>query len=69
MKRRNFLLSTSVAGLTATYNNISFSINYNNDPKFTANDNSVIYLYLSGGPTHIETFGTCQHQPFTAVAR
>jgi hypothetical protein len=56
MKRRNFLISTSIAGLTATYNNISFSINYNNDPKFLENENSVIYLYLSGGPTHIETF-------------
>lgn len=56
MKRRNFLISTGIAGLTATYNNVSFSINYNNDPKFLENDNSVIYLYLSGGPTHIETF-------------
>lgn len=56
MKRREFLISASLTGLTATTNNISFAINYNNDPKFTANDNSIIYLYLSGGPSHIETF-------------
>lgn len=56
MKRRQFLISTGIAGITATSNNLSFSINYNNDPKFTSNENSVIYLYLSGGPTHIETF-------------
>jgi hypothetical protein len=56
MNRRKFLLTSSIAGLTATHNNISFGINYDNHPSIKANENSVIYLFLNGGPTHIETF-------------
>ncbi|NBP58998.1 DUF1501 domain-containing protein, partial [bacterium] len=56
MNRRHFLLTTGLGGLSIINNNISFGINYDNNPRFNANENSVIYLFLSGGPTHIETF-------------
>ena len=56
MNRRKFLLTTGISGLTASHNNISFGINYENNPNFKPSENSVIYLFLNGGPTHIETF-------------
>ena len=56
MNRRHFLLTAGIAGLTASHNNISFGVNYDNNPNFKPNENSVIYLFLNGGPTHIETF-------------
>jgi hypothetical protein len=56
INRRKFLLGTGLTGLTAYSNNISFGINYNNNPSCNFNDNAVIYLFLHGGPTHIETF-------------
>ena len=56
MNRRKFLVGAGTLGLTAYSNRLAFSINYDNNPKCSANDNSVIYLFLHGGPTHIETF-------------
>lgn len=56
LNRRNFFLGLGSLGLTAYSNNIAFSINQDNTPKYEPNNNSVIYLFLSGGPTHIETF-------------
>lgn len=56
MNRRQFLLTAGIAGLTASHNNISFSVNQNNNPNYKPTENSVIYLFLNGGPTHIETF-------------
>lgn len=56
MNRRKFLLGLSSIGLTATCNNISFGLDIR--PDFNSNENSVIYLFLSGGPSHIELFNT-----------
>ena len=56
MNRRHFLLTAGIAGLTASHNNISFGVNYDNNPNFKPSENSAIYLFLNGGPTHIETF-------------
>lgn len=56
LNRRNFFVGLGSLGLTAYSNNIAFSINTENKPNFKPNDNSIIYLFLSGGPTHIETF-------------
>lgn len=56
LNRRKFLVSAGALGFTASYNNVSFSVNYNNSPLYSPNDNSIIYLFLHGGPTHIETF-------------
>jgi hypothetical protein len=53
--RRKFLLGMSSLGLTAYSSNIAFSVE-ENISKCDQNNNSVIYLFLSGGPTHIETF-------------
>ena len=63
MDRRQFLFTAGMAGLTASYKNISFGINYNNNPNCTPNENSVVYLFLSGGPTHIETFNPIPDAP------
>ena len=46
MNRRHFLLTAGIAGLTASHNNISFGVNYDNNPNFKPNENSVIYLFL-----------------------
>lgn len=56
MNRRQFIVGLSSLGLTASYNDISFSLDIK--PNFTNNQNSVIYLFLSGGPSHIELFNT-----------
>lgn len=56
MNRRKFLVGLSTFGLTASYNEISFSLDIK--PDFRSNQNSVIYLFLSGGPSHIELFNT-----------
>lgn len=53
--RRKFMLGLSSLGLTAYSSNIAFSVE-ENVAKCNQNNNSVIYLFLSGGPTHIETF-------------
>ena len=53
--RRKFLLGISSLGLTAYSSNIAFSIE-DNLPKCSPNNHSIIYLFLNGGPTHIETF-------------
>lgn len=63
MNRRKFILSTGSLGLTATVNNISFAINHDNHPMVTPNENSIIYLFLHGGPTHIETFNPIPNAP------
>lgn len=56
MNRRKFILGLSALGITASYNDISFSLDIK--PNYTANNHSVIYLFLSGGPSHIELFNT-----------
>lgn len=56
MNRRNFCLGLSSFGLAALYNNITFSVDIK--PHYKPNDNSVIYLFLNGGPSHIELFDT-----------
>jgi len=56
MNRRKFILGLSSIGLTATCNNVSFGLDIK--PDYSSNDNSVIYLFLSGGPSHIELFNT-----------
>jgi hypothetical protein len=59
MNRRKFLLGLSSIGLSASYNSISFSLDI--QPNYASNTNSVIYLFLSGGPSHIELFNTIPH--------
>jgi len=56
MNRRQFIIGLSALGLTASKNNISFSLDIK--PDFSSNSNSIIYLFLSGGPSHIELFNT-----------
>jgi hypothetical protein len=63
MNRRNFLITAGITGLTASYNNISFSVNQDNNPNYKPSENSVIYLFLNGGPTHIETFNPIPTAP------
>lgn len=53
--RRKFIMGLSSFGLTAYSSNIAFSVE-ENLPKCNPNNSSVIYLFLSGGPTQIETF-------------
>ena len=57
MDRRNFLLNTSALGLTITNGNLCFA---NQENK---NDKAVIYIFLSGGATHIETFNPILEDP------
>ena len=54
--RRKFLLTSGAAGLSIVSNNISFGVDTTNAPDITPNENSVLYIFLSGGPTQIETF-------------
>jgi hypothetical protein len=64
MKRREFLIGTGTAGLlTFSHSNISFGVERENKPEYSPNQNSVIYLFLSGGPTHIETFNPIPNAP------
>ena len=63
LNRRNFILSAGTLGLTAYSNNIAFSLDTSNSPNCRQNDNSIIYLFLSGGPTHIETFNPIPTAP------
>lgn len=64
MRRREFLISTGAAGLlTFSHSNISFGVDRENKPEYSPNENSVIYLFLSGGPTHIETFNPIPNAP------
>ena len=56
LNRRQFLIGTGSVGLTAYSKNIAFSLDTTNNPDIKANDNSIIYIFLSGGPTQIETF-------------
>ena len=57
MNRRNFIAYNSFLGLSYLSNNLVFS-----DIKST-DENSVIYLFLNGGATHIETFNPCPNAP------
>lgn len=63
MNRRQFLITSGLTGLVASYNNISFSVNQDNNPNYKPSENSVIYLFLNGGPTHIETFNPIPTAP------
>ena len=56
MNRRNFCLRLSSFGLAALHNNITFSLDIK--PDYKPNENSVVYLFLNGGPSHIELFNT-----------
>lgn len=56
LNRRKFFITSGASWLTFSSSNISFSIENENKPACNPNQNSVIYLFLSGGPTHIETF-------------
>ena len=51
MDRRNFLLTTGAMGGMLTQGNVSFAQDTNEKDK-----NAVIYVFLGGGATHIETF-------------
>lgn len=61
--RRKFLVNSTATTVTFTLNNISFAVNHDNRPMVTPNENSIIYLFLSGGPTHIETFNPIPNSP------
>ena len=65
MKRRDFLTyGTSFLG--GTYLGLSnVGVSYADDysPKLTKNDKSVIFLWLGGGATHIETFNPIPYAP------
>jgi len=63
MNRRKFLISSSAMYFTFFNSNISFSVDRNNLPECNPNENSVIYLFLNGGPTHIETFNPIPTAP------
>lgn len=54
LNRRKFILGVSSVGLTATANNITFGLDIK--ANFSDSGNSAIYLFLSGGPSHIELF-------------
>lgn len=58
MRRRNFL-KILPAGFLLSRNNIfaDYSV------KVNKNDNNVIFIHLSGGPTHIETFNPIPNAP------
>ena len=58
MNRRNFLIASSASWLTISNSNVSFGITKENIPNYNPNQNSAIYLFLSGGPSHIELFNT-----------
>ena len=51
MDRRSFLLTSGAMGGMLTQGNVSFA-----QDKKDKNKNAVIYVFLSGGATHIETF-------------
>jgi uncharacterized protein (DUF1501 family) len=51
MDRRNFLLTTGAMGGMLTQGNVSFAQDTKDKDK-----NAVIYVFLGGGATHIETF-------------
>ena len=57
MNRRNFLLGSSALGLTFTNGNLCFG-----ETK-KSKDTAVIYVFLSGGATHIETFNPIPNAP------
>lgn len=57
LNRRNFLVSSSAFGLNFQSNNIAFSQTTSDD------DKSVIFLFLSGGASHIETFNPIPDAP------
>lgn len=55
MNRRKFIASCAgFTGITLSSSRISFSI----EPDQSKSENSAIYLFLSGGPSHIELFNT-----------
>ena len=65
MKRRSFL-QYSVSFLGGTYltnDNVGVSFAGDYDAKISKNENSVIFLFLGGGSTHIETFNPIPEAP------
>lgn len=58
MNRRNFLLSMSAMGTFITNGNISFADDIADKEK-----NAVIFLFLGGGASHIETFDPIPNAP------
>lgn len=58
MNRRDFLLGGSALGLTLSNGNLCFG-----NTKDATKDTAVLYLFLSGGATHIETFNPIPNAP------
>lgn len=50
MNRRDFVISSSALGGFLSLNNVGFSTEFDKDNR------AVIFLFLNGGATHIETF-------------
>lgn len=63
MNRRQFLITSGSFGLTAISQNISFSADNAYKTRISKNENSVIYIFLGGGPSHIETFNPIPDAP------
>lgn len=58
MNRRNFLLTAGAMGTMITHGNISFA-----DDIEDKDQNAVIFLFLGGGASHIETFNPIPEAP------
>lgn len=65
MKRRDFLQygMSFLGGTYLAHNNIGVSFGAEYDHKVDKNENSVIFLFLGGGATHIETFNPIPEAP------
>jgi len=50
-------------GVSMAHGNLDIAYAGGYDPKFTANDNSVIFLWLGGGASHIETWNPIPNAP------
>ena len=58
MNRRQFVISNSAFGISYLTSNIGFS-----KVEQAKSENAVIYLFLSGGASHIETFNPVPNAP------
>ena len=65
MKRRDFLTygTSFLGGAYLASDNIAVSYADEYSPKMTKNDKSVIFLWMGGGATHIETFNPIPYAP------
>ena len=65
MKRRDFLTygTSFLGGAYLASSNVGVSYADEYSPKLTKNDKSVIFLWLGGGATHIETFNPIPYAP------